>query len=78
MIDYIEYAFVQPFGCRREKKLRIFGVEMFGMHNMIQSKYHRNNDVSISKTSVKPIRVDIFSVLSIGEFGEGKKNGEKR
>jgi hypothetical protein len=37
MATYIEYALFQPFGCRRgkkitgEKKLRIFGVEIFGV-----------------------------------------------
>ena len=47
------------------------------MHKQSQSKYHRNNDGSISKTCVVPSRLDIFSVLSIGEFGESKENGEK-
>ena len=33
---------------------------------------------SISKTGVKPSSLDIFQVLSTGEFGEGKRNGEQR
>ena len=70
-------SFVQPFGCRREKTLRIFGVEMFGMPNMIQSKYHRNNDVSISKTCVKPSRLDIFSSIN-RRIWRRQENGEKR
>jgi hypothetical protein len=31
MIDYIEYAFVQPFGCAQLKKIEIFEVEIFGV-----------------------------------------------
>ena len=31
MIAYIEYARFQPYGCGRKKKLRIFGVEIFGV-----------------------------------------------
>ena len=36
------------------------------MHKQCQSKYHRNNDIPISKTCVKPSRLNIFWVL--GKF----------
>ena len=38
----------------------------FGVHKQCQSKYHRNNDIPISKTCVKPSRLNIFWVL--GKF----------
>ena len=31
MIDDIEYALFQPFGCGQKKKLIIFGVKIFGV-----------------------------------------------
>ena len=42
----------------------------FGVHKQCQSKYHRNNDIPISKTCAKPRRLDIFWVLGQKYLGQ--------
>ena len=71
-----EFALFQPFG-RRRKNFKYLGPN-FGGHKQGQSKYHRNTTKNISKTGVKPSSLDIFQILSIGEFrgpGNTDKNG---